>query len=135
MKKGKLSVIVCIFLLLVITAFIYTQAVGTDKEDKNSSTQLSAKEQKEIEDFSESLYQEGGFLNELGEELKKAGYSHGMMGMVYSKDDIRLHIVIPNNEVVTKQTQEEVNKIYDDVISKFSLDPKAFKIKVGHAEN
>ena len=131
MKFGKLSVIGVGLLLLVVALFIYTQDVGT--EDKASS-QMSQKESdvllKEVDDFQELLEKKGGFYEQVNEEMKKEGYNYSIAGMIYSKDDIRLNIIMPNNAVVTAQEQEKVYKIFKDVIIKNNLDPKAFKIEV-----
>lgn len=135
MKKRKLSAVVFGSLLLVIVFFIYTQAEGTKKEDKIPISYLSQVDQKELEVFLESLQKEGGFFTQVGEELRKAGYSYQTAGMINSKDDISLIIIIPENEVVTEQKKAGVKKIYQDKIIKTNLDLKAFKIQVGHADD
>ena len=106
MKKRKLSAVVFGSLLLVIF-FIYAQAEGTKKEDKIPISHLSQVEQKELEVFLESLQKEGGFFTKVGEELRKVGYSYQTAGMINSKDDISLIIIIPENEVVTEQKKLE----------------------------
>lgn len=135
MKKRKLSAVVFGSLLLVIVFFIYTQAEGTKKEDKIPISYLSQVDQKELEVFLESLQKEGGFFTQVGEELRKEGYSYQTAGMINSKDDISLIIIIPENEVVTEQKKAGVKKIYQDKIIKTNLDLKAFKIQVGHADD
>ena len=135
MKKRKLSAVVFGFLLLVIAFFIYTQAEGTKKEDKIPILHLSQVDQKELEVFLESLQKEGGFFTQVGEELRKAGYSYQTAGMINSKDDISLIIIMPEDEVVTEQKKAGVMKIYQDMIIKSNLDLKAFKIQVGHADD
>ena len=37
--------------------------------------------------------------------------------------------------MVTEQKQEEVNRIFQEMIIKHNMNPKAFKIQVSHAEN
>jgi len=133
-KKRKLSAVVFGSLLLVIF-FIYAQAEGTKKEDKIPISHLSQVEQKELEVFLESLQKEGGFFTKVGEELRKVGYSYQTAGMINSKDDISLIIIIPENEVVMEQKKAGVKKIYQDMIIKSNLDLKAFKIQVGHADD
>lgn len=134
MKKRKLSAVVFGSLLLVIF-FIYAQAEGTKKEDKIPISHLPQVEQKELEVFLESLQKEGGFFTKVGEELRKVGYSYQTAGMINSKDDINLIIIIPENEVVMEQKKAGVMKIYQDMIIKSNLDLKAFKIQVGHADD
>ncbi|MDX1807455.1 MAG: hypothetical protein R3267_10565, partial [Paenisporosarcina sp.] len=78
----------------------------------------------------ELLVKKGGFYEQVAEEMKKEGYTYSIAGIIYSKDDIRLNIIVPNNAVVTAQEQEQVNKIFKDAIIKNNLDPLAFKIEV-----
>ncbi|WP_025565940.1 hypothetical protein [Thalassospira sp. GB04J01] len=133
MKKGKLSAVVFGSLLLIIAIFIYTQE--KEKEDNVHISQLSEEEQIELEYYIESLQKEGGFFDQVGEELRKVGYSYQTVGMINSKNDIRLIIVIPDNEVVTEQKKVGVKKIYQDMIIKLNMNLKAFKIQVGHIDD
>ncbi|MFJ8066909.1 hypothetical protein ACIQYS_20235 [Psychrobacillus sp. NPDC096426] len=135
MKKRKLSTVVLGSLLLIIAVIFYTQAKGTEKEDSYSISQLSEEEQIELEYFIASLQKEGGFFDQVGEELRKAGYSYPTGGMFNSKNDIRLIVMIPDNEVVTEQKKAGVKKIYQDMIIKSKMDLKAFKIQVGHVDD
>jgi hypothetical protein len=64
----------------------------------------------------------------VAEEMKKEGYNYSIGGMIYSKDDIRLIIIVPNNDVVT--ALEQVNKIINDAIIKNNLDRLAFKVEL-----
>lgn len=64
----------------------------------------------------------------MAEEMKKEGYNYSIGGMIYSKDDIRLIIIVPNNDVVT--ALEQVNKIINDAIIKNNLDRLAFKVEL-----
>jgi hypothetical protein len=132
-KLRKLSVIGVGLVLLVVALFIYTQDLRKEEKAYNPS-QMSQKEYdvllKEVDDTQELLAKKGGFDEQVAEEMKKEGYDHSIVGMIYSKDDIRLNIIMTNNTVVTAQEQEKVNKIFKDVIIKNKLDPKAFKIEV-----
>ena len=69
--------------------------------------QLSPEEQIEVDEFIESLQKEGGFFSKIGEEFKKEGYNYQTVGMINSKDDIRIIIIILDNEVVTEQKKLE----------------------------
>ena len=131
MKLGKLRVFGVGLLLLVVALFIYTQVLG--KEDKAPS-QMPQKASdvllKEVDDFQDLLEKKGGFYNQVNEEMKKEGYNYSIAGMIYSKDDIRLNIIMTNNAVLTPQEKEKVNKIIKEAIIKNNLDPKAFKIEI-----
>jgi hypothetical protein len=132
-KLGKISVIGVGLVLLVVALFIYTQ--DSSKEEKAyNPPQMSQKQYdvllKEVDDIQELLAKKGGFYEQVAEEMKKEGYNYSIAGIIYSKDDIRLNIIVPNNAVVTAQEQEQVNKIFKDAIIKNNLDPLAFKIEV-----
>lgn len=133
MKLGKLSVIGVGLLLLVVALLIYTQDLGT--EDKSYDPSQLSKEDwdvllNEVNDFQEFLAKKGGFYEQVVVEMENEGYDYSINGMIYSKDDIRLSILIPNKVVVTEQEQEKVTKIIKDLIIKNNLDPKAFNIEV-----
>ncbi|MGE6488567.1 hypothetical protein [Paenisporosarcina sp. NPDC076898] len=131
MKLGKFSVFGVGLLLIVVALFIYTQVFV--KEEKASS-QMSQKASevllKEVDDFQELLEKKGGFYDQVNEEMKKEKYNYSIAGMIYSQDDIRLNIIMPNNAVVTPQEKEKVNKIIKEAIIKNNLNPKAFKIEI-----
>jgi arsenate reductase-like glutaredoxin family protein len=132
-KLGKISVIGFGLVLLVVALFIYTQ--DSSKEEKTyNPPQMSQKQYdvllKEVDAIQELLAKKGGFYEQVAEEMKKEGYNYSIAGIIYSKDDIRLNIIVPNNGVVTAQEQEQVNKIFKGAIIKNNLDPLAFKIEV-----
>ena len=123
MKLGKVRIIGVGLVLLVVVLFIYTQ--DSRKEEKAYDVLL-----KEVDDIQELLAKKGGFYEQVAEDLKNEGYDYSIAGMIYSKDDIRLNIIVPNNTVVTAQEQEQINKIFKDAMIKNNLDPLAFKIEV-----
>lgn len=130
MKLGKQSVIGVGF-LLVVALFIYTtQDLGVEAKAYNPSQSQNESDVllKEVDDYQELLEKKGGFYEQVNEEMKKEGYDISIAGKIYSKDDIRLSITV-NNTVVTAQEQENVTKIFKDVIIKNNLDPKAFNIE------
>ena len=86
-------------------------------------------------DLQEFLMKNDGLFDQVRVELDEAGYDSHFAAIAYSKDDIRISLIIPDNEVVTEQKQEEVNRIFQDMIIKHNMNPKAFKIQVSHAEN
>ncbi|MFC6039011.1 hypothetical protein ACFPYN_06025 [Paenisporosarcina macmurdoensis] len=95
MKLGKVRIIGVGLVLLVVALFIYTQ--DSRKEEKAYDVLL-----KEVDDIQELLAKKGGFYEQVAEDLKKEGYDYSIAGMIYSKDDIRLNIIVPNNTVVTE---------------------------------
>jgi len=130
-KLGKQSVIGVGF-LLVVALFIYTtQDLGIEAKAYNPSQSQNESDVllKEVDDYQKLLEKKGGFYEQVNEEMKKEGYDISIAGKIYSKDDIRLNITVPNNTVVTAQEQENVIKIFKDVIIKNNLDPKAFNIE------
>ena len=127
--KRKLIYIVgtLIIISLAFTSF-YLQESKVDGETRI----LSKEEQTELAEFNDSLMKEGGLLSSVSEELRKAGYEYQISGMVYSMDDIRIFVIVPDNEVITDKTQKEINNIYKDMVSKHNLNWDAFNIKVVH---
>jgi uncharacterized protein (DUF302 family) len=132
-KWEKLSVIGVGLVLPVVAIIINTRNSRKEVKAYNPS-QLTQEESevllKEVDDFPEFFAKKGGFYKQVSEEMKKEGYGNSIAGTIYSKDDIRLSITIPNNVVVTAQEQEKITHIFRDMISKNNLDPKAFKIEV-----
>ncbi len=108
-------------------------------EASNSLSQLSPEEREVVptdgNDLSEFLMKKDGLFDQVRVELDEAGYDSHFAAIAYSKDDIRISLIIPDNEVVTEKKQEEVNRIFQDMIIKHNMNPKAFKIQVSHAEN
>lgn len=86
----------------------------------------------DVNDFEEFLKK---MFGQVSDELHKAGYYSHFAVILYSKDDIRISYIIPDNELVTEQKQEEVNKIFQDMIIKHNMNPNAFTIQVSHEEN
>ena len=86
----------------------------------------------DVNDFEEFLKK---MFGQVSDELHKAGYYSHFAVIFNSKDDIRISYIIPDNELVTEQKQEEVNKIFQDMIIKHNMNPNAFTIQVSHEEN
>jgi len=77
--------IVGIFILSVAFIFFHLQEFKAD----GTPQILTEEEQKELVEFNDFLFKEGGFFSSVGEELSKAGYNYQSLGTIYSKDDIR----------------------------------------------
>ena len=120
--------IVSILILSLAFAFFNLQESKADRETHI----LTEEEQKELVEFNDFLFKEGGFFSTVGEELSKAGYKYQTMGMIFAMDDIRIYVIVPDNEVITDEKQEEINDIYQDMVSKHNLNWEAFKIEVVH---
>lgn len=110
--------------------FFHLQESKADAETHN----LTEEEQEELVEFNESLFKEGGFFSSVSEELNKAGYKYEIAGMIYSMDDIRIYVIVPDNEVITDKKQEVINNIYKDMVSKNNLNWKAFNIKIVYSD-
>lgn len=114
-------------LLIKVTSYI----------DKAELT--SPKEQEKLDAFYEELNEDDGFFEQVGKELDKSVYSmeegYGMVGMVYSTNDVRLHIIVPDNEEVNEEKRKEVNEIFKDTLKKFKLDIEAFTVKVSRIDD
>lgn len=131
MIKGKIISFSAV-LILLMTVFIYSQMTGVKNE---VGPQISQEQQKEIEAYLVYLQEEGGFFDQVGEELKKFGYTNfSTTGTFYSKEDIRIQVLLPESEEVNEEKNNEVNQIYQEIIRKFGLDPNAFTVEVSHPQ-
>lgn len=133
--KGKYSVLISIPFFLTLAFVLYVQTVGGEKEENNPLLQLTQDQQKEMDEFITYLNDEGGFFDQVGEQLKKEGYRYRIAGRIYSKEDIRIAVMVPENEAVTEEMQTEIQQIYEKVILEFNMDPNTFKIYVNHAND
>ncbi|MGN7386700.1 hypothetical protein [Sporosarcina sp. SAFN-015] len=125
MKKNVIY-IVGISILSLAFMFSYLQESKADEKPQI----LTEEEQKELVEFNNFLFKEGGFFSSVGEELSKAGYNYQSFGTIYSMDDIRIYVIVPNNEVITVEKQAEITNIYQDTVSKHNLNWEAFMIEV-----
>lgn len=113
---------------------LYVQTAWGEKEEKNPLLQGTQDEQKERDELLMFLNSEGGFFDQVGDALSKEGYRYRIAGMIYSKEDIRIAVIVPKDEVVTEEMQQEIKRIYEKEILEFNMDPKAFEIYVNHAD-
>ena len=101
----------------------------------DTAEQPSSQEQEELDTFYKELNEDGGFFEQVGKELDKAGYSYtegySIVGMVYAPNEVNLQIIAPN-EAVTEQTQVEINRIFKGQITKFKLDGVKFTVNAIH---
>lgn len=127
----KKNVIYIISLLILSIAFAFF--LQESKADGETHI-LTEEQQKELVEFNDFLFKEGGFFPSVGEELSKAGYKYETVGTIHSMDDIRIYVIVPDSEVITGKKQERINNIYQEMLSKHNLNRDAFKINVVHSD-
>ena len=78
-----------------------------ENEPNESFSKLSQEQRevvlKELDDFQEYLSKERGFFEQVGKKLKGKGYEHSMLGVLYSKDEIRIKFVLTNRKLMIKK--------------------------------
>ena len=109
---------------------MYPQKSGSEKETHRNLFQISAEEEKTLNDFQEYLYEDGGFFEQVGVEMEKVGYDYSIAAMLYSTDDIRLDILLDNIKEVSEHQQQEILKILNDIMMKNHIDQQAFTLQV-----
>jgi hypothetical protein len=127
----KKIVIYIVSILILSLAFTLFDLQETKSEEETHI--LTEDDQKELVEFNDSLFKEGGFFSAVGEELSKAGYNYNIVGTISSKDDIRIYVIVPNGEVITDEKQEKIIDLFQDMVSKHNLNWDVFKIKVVHS--
>lgn len=139
-KRKKLIMVVCIFALLGGSFYLYSAFF--DKEAGSTNTdfaQLTEEEQarilKEVNDFEKKLRVEGGFYDQLAEEMESKGYGgYRILGSMYSKENVRLQIILEKKDV-TKKDEEDVKGIFTDLMIQNDIDPIVFTIEVKDRKN
>jgi len=140
MKKSKITLIGTIVILFVVT-FLFINNTSTKGEISEVSPSISPeiqaeneKKQKEVEEFSSLLLQEGGFFEQVKNKLKEKDYAFQMMLVVYSKDDIQVKYILANIDA-TESVQEEVKSIFFESVENNNLDSNSFNLKVGDSDD
>ena len=138
MNKGKIILIGTIVILFVVT-FLFINNSSTKGEISEASPSINPeiqaeneKKLKEVEEF--LLYQEGGFFEQVNNELEERGYEFQMLLVIYSKDDIRVKYVLANKEA-TESIQDEVKSIFYASVESNNLDSNSFNLKVGDSND
>lgn len=135
-KKGKIALIGSIVILLVLTfLFIYSTSIKDNKAESppEISPEIEAeieKKIKEAEEMTTLLYKSGGLFEQVNKKLKENGYAHQMLLAVYSKNDIKVKIILEDQEA-TESIQKDVESIFFETVESISLDSKSFRLKVG----
>ena len=102
---------ITLIILAIASLSIFMKASVTENKANTSLPQLSQEElelvSKEANDFQDFLMEEHGFYEQVGEQLKQEGYEHSIYGMIYSKDEIHLKVILSNKEA---NEQEQIEK-------------------------
>lgn len=122
-------------MLAIASLSIFIKASVMENKANASLRQLSQEElelmSEEANDFQDYLMEKHGFYEQVGKRLKQEGYEHSIYGMIYSKDEIHLKVILSNKEA-NEQEQIKVKTIINDIIGKNNLDLKIFEIKIGN---
>lgn len=117
-------------LLFVLAMSLYTKTNQEGKEEIPSHVELSQAHQNRV---NEIISDREEFFSQVTEELRKAGFTYVTTGVV-SGEGIQVNIILREDESVTEQMHEKVQKINEELLIKFNLAPEIFKVQVGHAE-
>ena len=135
-KLGFIRVSLLIVVIASLSFFINASVTGNKvnaflPQLSQEELEIASKEANEFQDF---LMKKHGFYEQVGEQLKQAGYEYNLLGMIYSKDEIRLKVILKNKEA-NEQEQIKVKTIFNVMIEKNNLDTKIFKVKIGNDDN
>ena len=121
---------------LVLCAFLLGVVLLAQANEKNSlhETYAQAVADHELEQFIQLLHKKGGFFDRMSALFRREGYYYQTMGMVNSTKDIRVMVIIPDNEEITEQKVEGIKRILYDLINEFEWDIHAFDIQVGYSD-
>ncbi|MFJ8067107.1 hypothetical protein ACIQYS_21260 [Psychrobacillus sp. NPDC096426] len=123
------------FVLMLIILFFYPQMFGREQETSGHLFQISKEEEKALSDFQEYLYADGGFFEQVGTGMEKAGYDYSISAMLYSTDDIRFDIILDNIKEIKEHQQQEILQIFNDMMIKNHIDQKAFTIQISSTKS
>ncbi|TDL31253.1 hypothetical protein E2R51_12825 [Jeotgalibacillus sp. S-D1] len=135
MKKGKvLFISVCIFVLLGGSFYLYSAFFNEEDRAESDFSQMTETEQarvlKEVNEFEQTLRVEGGFYDQVADEMESKGYGgYSILGSMYSKEDVRLQIILEKSDV-TKKDEEHVQGIFTELMIQNDMDPMVFTIEV-----
>ena len=118
------------FLIMLVALFMYPQPPGSEKELSEHPFQISSAEEQALYDVQEYLYTDGGFFEQVGIEMEKAGYDYSIAAKLYSSNDIRLDIILNNMKEISEPQQQEVLQIFNDMMIKNHIDQQTFTIQV-----
>lgn len=133
-KRRKITLVRTFVILL---AFLFIEGILTKGAIAESPPSVNPelhseneKKIKEIEEITKFLNQEGGFFEEVNKNLNNDGYAFRLLLAVYSKNDIRVKVILENKDA-TESIQKDVASIFFETVESIRLDSKAFQLKVG----
>ncbi|MDW0117190.1 hypothetical protein QTL97_09595 [Sporosarcina thermotolerans] len=119
MKKGKLSVIGFVSLLLVVASlFLFKQVSGIEKEDINRGSNLSQGEKHELEIL----------MGQISQSLHDGNYGIILDHAVLPNENIE--IIVKLGSEVDKKTKKEILQIATDVIKQNGFDSDLFQFNI-----
>jgi len=127
--------------ILFVVTFLFINNTSIKEEISEVPPSISPeiqaeneKKQKEVEEISNLLYQEGGFFEQVNNKLKEKGYDFQMLLAVFSKDDIRVKYILTNKDAI-ESIQEDVKSIFFESVDNNNLDSNLFNLTVGDSKD
>jgi len=127
--------------ILFVVTFLFINNTSIKEEISEVPPSISPeiqaeneKKQKEVEEISNLLYQEGGFFEQVNNKLKEKGYDFQMLLAVFSKDDIRVKYILTNKDAI-ESIQEDVKSIFFESVDNNNLDSNSFNLTVGDSKD
>lgn len=65
----------------------------------------------------------------MSKKISEQGYEHIMQGMVYSKEDIRIEVLLTNTEA-SDEVRKEIVAMFNETVIKNKMEPSIFEVKV-----
>lgn len=127
MKKGCLTIIA--LLVVVLALFPILSNVDDFKSMVTRHTSVFLSEERQLKVFEESLIEDGGFFYQVSKKISEQGYEHIMQGMVYSKEDIRIEVLLTNTEA-SDEVRKEIVAMFNETVIKNKMEPSIFEVKV-----
>lgn len=128
-------------MILFVVTFLFINNTSIKEEISEVPPSISPeiqaeneKKQKEVEEISNLLYQEGGFFEQVNNKLKEKGYDFQMLLAVFSKDDIRVKYILTNKDAI-ESIQEDVKSIFFESVDNNNLDSNSFNLTVGDSKD
>lgn len=128
-------------MILFVVTFLFINNTSIKEEISEVPPSISPeiqaeneKKQKEVEEISNLLYQEGGFFEQVNNKLKEKGYDFQMLLAVFSKDDIRVKYILTNKDAI-ESIQEDVKSIFFESVDNNNLDSNLFNLTVGDSKD
>lgn len=119
-KKGEISVISLVSLLLVVVSlFLYIQVSGKEKEGTNSVSYLSEEERHELKSL----------MWQIRSNLHGANYGFVLDHAVLPNGNTEVIVKLGSNKI-DKKTKEDIQQIATDVIKQNDFDSDLFQFNI-----